>query len=168
MGVIANSGRIRITNADGDLRLDTDDGLFHIVGDAITGSRSYANQSTGASRRNDTITQVIGTCHPDCTHVIGAAKFTGTPGPIAPIGYDRWVTYLGGTLIWSLHGPALVSGLLGGVYRHNITQACTYRFYVESGNVMFEKRLVMEATRQATATLVAHGIQWNLKTGLFT
>ncbi|WP_072389909.1 hypothetical protein [Hyphomicrobium sp. CS1GBMeth3] len=167
MGLEANSGRFRITNEDGDLRLDTDDGLFHRVGPLITGSRSYASQSSQPSRINQTTTSVVGTCHPDCTHVIGSVYFTGSSGANA-IGYERWTTYLGGTLIWALTGPNLFAPPPGGIYRHYITTVVAYRFYIDGTDVVLEKRLVMEAMRAGSATIVAHQIAFNLKTGLFT
>lgn len=167
MGLKADSGRIRVTNADGDLRLDTDDGLFHVIGSTITGSQSYSSQSTGASRVNTTTTQTVGACHADCTHVIGAIRVTGS-GFTGAAAYDRWTTYLGGTLIWALTGPNLFAPPPGGIYQHQITTVVAYRFYISGTDVVLEKRVVLEATRAASATIAAHALEWNLKTGLFT
>lgn len=167
MGLTVSEGRILATDENGQVRLDTDDGLFHVVGAPITGSKSYLAQSTQSSRFNTTTTEIVGSCHAACTHLIGAVKFTGDTG-VNAIGYDRWTTYLGGSLVWALTGPNLLPPPPGGIYRHFITIAAIYRFFISGTDVVLEKQLAMEAYGAATATLVAHQISWNLKAGLFT
>lgn len=167
MGFRTSANRIRVTDGSGNTRLDTNDGLFHIVGSTISGSKSYTAQSTQTNRINSQTTEVIGSCNSACTHLIGAVKFTGDTG-VNAIGYDRWTTYLGGTLVWALTGPNLLPPPPGGIYHHDISLACLYRFSISGTDVILHKHLVMEATRAASATLVAHQLQWHLKAGLFT
>jgi hypothetical protein len=170
MAFDADAGRILITNASGETRLDTNQDLFHTIGSSIVGTESIAARTrtaTGDLRVNETNDTLIGTCHADCTLVIGAVKMAAT-GSFG-IGYSRWTTYMGGELVWAMTAPALVGGGGMGVAPHTV---CTYRFFISSGDVYLRQRLVMPSMEflagGTTYTLVAHTIDYNLECGLFT
>lgn len=165
MSFVARAGRIRVTDASGVEKLDTDDGLFHIVGSTIAGSRSFDEvRLSDGNTINDTNTWNLGACHPACTHVIGAVRFVGSEG--GAVGFDRWTTYMGGTLLWIFSGPPK---LAGGSYRTNISDCISYRFFCEGGQAKLQqRRILLGAPRPNVAIYRAHEIQYRLKTGLFT
>jgi hypothetical protein len=166
----ATAGRILVTDASGNERLDTDDGLFHIVGSALTGSVSIPAvsvvNSTPLSDRNRTDTWTLGSCNGACTHVIGAVKFTGSG--TWGISFARWTTYMGGDLVWAGTSPGITFGSAGTI-GDNINVWVTYRFYVSGTSVMMARRLfVIQPPGSVTLTILAHDIDYNLKAGLFT
>jgi hypothetical protein len=166
----ANAGRILITDGDGNTRLDTDDGLFHIVDDGITGTLNMAavtiTSSTSSANRNRTDTYNLGSVHADCTHVIGAVRFTGSG--TWGIAFSRWTTYMGGTLVWAMTAPGITSGTAGDIF-HTPRLGVLYRFYVDSGTLWMERRLMAPSpSGSVTIVILAHDIEYRLKTGLFT
>jgi hypothetical protein len=165
MSFYANSGRIRITDANGVEKLDTDDDLFHVIGSQISGSVSFPQigLSDGATL-NDTTNYNLGSCHPACTHVIGAVRFAGTAG--GAIGFDRWTTYMGGTLIWVLNGEPK---LMNGNYATNPKDYVAFHFVASGGQVtMVRRRIFLGGASSAVAGLRAFSISYRLKAGLFT
>lgn len=174
VGFRATADRIRATDRHGVTKFDTDQKLFHIVGAPIVGYRDYAAQWTSGGTINTITTEVVGSCHAACTHIIGAVKFTPSgstggnifmPGAVGP---NMWSTYLGGTLVYMLDGPNITLGQLGGTYRHVVTSVCTYRFYKSGTSVVLEKHLAMEAYRAYYLEIAQHRLDFNLKAGLFT
>lgn len=165
MSFFANSGRIVVTDADGLTKLDTDDGLFHVVGSPITGTQSIAGISlTNSNTINDTNTWNLGAVHPACTHLIGAVKFSGSEG--GAVGFDRWTTYMGGTLIWILSAPPKISA---GGYGTRLSDYMAYRFYCSGGQAVLEqRRILLGAPTNNFAIYPAHSLQYRLKAGLFT
>src|SRR5690606_3185810 len=117
------------------------------------------------SQRNDTQTYVLGACHPACTHVIGAVRFSGVGS--WGVAYGRWITYMGGTIVWYMSAPFAGqggSGIAGG------PDICSlYDFYVQGGQVRMRRRTVMRrAIGNESIVLRAHTIQHKLKAGCFT
>jgi len=166
----ADAGRILIRDASGNIRLNTDDGLFHIVNSGISGTLNMAavtiNNSTSAANRNRTDPFNLGSVHPDCTHVIGAVRFggSGTWG----VAFGRWTTYMGGTLVWAMTAPGTTSGTAGDILS-NPYLGVLYRFYVSAGALFMERRLMAPSLPgSVTLTILAHSIDYRLKTGLFT
>lgn len=165
MSFFASAGRIRVTDASGVEKLDTDDDLFHIVGSQITGSISFPQVGlSDGGTLNDTTNYNLGSCHEACTHVIGAVQFDGSTG--GAIGFDRWTTYMGGTLVWVLNGePKLQNGQFATVIKDYVG----YRFYATGGLVRMERRRIfLGGASSAVAGLRAHTINYRLKAGLFT
>jgi len=162
---IATAGRIQVTDADGVKKLDTNDDLFHVVGNPINGSRSFPQIALNDGNLfTETTAFNIGTCHAACTHIIGAVKFNGSDG--GAVGFDRWTTYMGGTLIWVLSSPPK---LRNGNYGTSLGDFVGYWFTCSGGVVRLHKQTIFLAGPQDNiAFLRAHSIQWRLKAGLFT
>lgn len=171
MAFDANAGRILVTNASGQTRLDTDEALFHIVDTLSQGTesipaRTHAMPAGGVNETNDTL---IGTCNSSCTHVIGAVKFSATAA--FGIGYGRWTTYMGGDLIWVMEGKGLTAATASdmGFAPHTVV---TYRFLVSSGNVYLRQHIRLPnmslLVPGTSLTILAHTITHKLKCGLFT
>lgn len=170
MSFYANAGRIRVTDANGVEKLDTDDGLFHVVGNPINGSRDIAavtaSNGTAVSARNRIDTQNIGMCHAACTHIIGAVRFSGA-GQWG-VGFSRWTSYMGGDLVWACTAPGLTSGTQGQI-QGNITTWVSYRFFCAAGVVKLERRMFLpEPPGSVSLTIKAHTIEFKLKAGLFS
>lgn len=165
MSLSARAGRIRVTDANGVEKLDTDDALFHIVGSAISGTRSIAQVALDQGNTiNDTNTWSLGACHPACTHIIGAVRFVGSEG--GAVGFDRWTTYMGGTLVWILSAPPK---LQNGNYGTNVSDYMAYRFYCQGGQAWLEqRRILLGGPNNNVAFYRAHDIQYRIKAGLFT
>lgn len=165
MSFFASAGRIRVTDASGVEKLDTDDDLFHVVGSQITGSISFPDVAlSDGNTLNDTTNYTLGSCNAACTHVIGAVQFNGTTG--GAVGFDRWTTYMGGTLVWVLNGePKLANGQWATVIKDYVG----YRFYASAGLVRMERRRIfLGGPLSNVAGLRAHTINYRLKAGLFT
>lgn len=170
MSFEADAGRILITDALGSKRLDTDDGLFHIVNSGLNGTLNMAavtiTSSTSSGDRNRTDTYNLGSVHADCTHVIGAVRFSGSG--TWGIAFSRWTTYMGGTLVWAMTAPGLTAGTAGDITA-NPRLGVLYRFYVDAGTLWMERRLMAPSPPgSVTITILAHDIEYRLKTGLFT
>lgn len=165
MSFFANSGRIRVTDADGLTKLDTDDALFHVVGPTISGTHSIAAVNlTNGNTINDTRTWNLGAVHPSCTHIIGAVKFDGLK--VEAISFDHWTTYMGGTLIWMLSAPPKLANLNYGT---SPSDYVAYRFYCAGGQARLEERRIMlGAPTGNIAVYNAYDIHYRLKPGLFT
>lgn len=171
MSFDANAGRIVITDGSGNVRLDTDDGLFHVVNSGFSGtltiSQVVINSATSSGNRNRTDTWSLGSCHPSCTHVIGAVRFSGS-GSTWGIAFARWTTYMGGTLVWVMSDSGLTASTAGDVSAWP-SQGILYRFYVDSGTLYAERRLMMPSPDGSVSiTIFEHDIEYRLKTGLFT
>lgn len=154
-----------MTDANNVEKLDTDDDLFHVVGAPINGTRSFPDVAlSDGNTLNDTTTFDLGACHAACTHVIGAVKFNGTLG--GAVGFDRWTTYMGGSLVWVLSGePKLANGNYASVPKDYVG----YRFYASGGVVRLERRRIfLGGPNNNVAGLRAHSIEYRLKAGLFT
>lgn len=167
MSFTANSGRIRVTDANGVEKLDTDDDLFHVVGAGIAGTIDIPGiQVLNGNPQNSTTEYTLGSCNTACTHVIGAVRFFGE-GAWA-IGFNRWTTYMGGHLVWLFSAGGITAGTVGTI-NDNVKDICIYRFYVSGGLVRLERRLIFQDPPGSVFRILkAHSIQYKLKPGLFT
>jgi hypothetical protein len=166
MSFTATSGRIRVTDADGVEKLDTNDGLFHIVTTLSQGSVSIPEVATSTSYTNITQTYDLGACHSACTHVIGAVRFSGSG--TWGVAFNRWTTYMGGTLVWAMTAPGLTSATKGTIMTFVHTY-CGYRFYCSGGRVYMERRVLMPSNPpDVWLKILAHTVTHKLKAGLFT
>jgi hypothetical protein len=170
MGFLASAGRIHVTNAAGETRLDTDEKLFHIVppdlSDTINiAARSRVSGQPAIAEVNDTL---LGSCHPDCTHVIGAVKLASSSA--FGIGFDRWTTYMGGDLVWAMTSIGQSASTIGQV--GPAASICVlYSFFIDDGDVYLRQRIRLNdktVASPATLTIAAHDITYMLKCGLFT
>lgn len=165
MSFLAQNGRISIDDG-GIIRLDTDEGLFHTINVA---SGSYAvPQITVTTGNIDWLDSwLIGTCHADCTDVIGAVKFT-LNNYAAGMAFDRWHTIMGGSIMWLMDGE---NGQQSNVGWNTvpIRQFVTYTFRVASGNIYLDRRAALNAMPTGgTYSVLSHTIHWRLEVGLFT
>lgn len=170
MSFEADAGRILIKDDAGNVRLDTDDGLFHIVNtgldDTLTMAAVTITSSTSSGARNRTDTYNLGSVHADCTHVIGAVRFSGSG--TWGVAFSRWTTYMGGSLVWAMTAPGVTAGTAGDIGGLP-TLGVLYRFYVDSATLWMERRLMAPGPPGSnTLTILAHDIDYRLKTGLFT
>lgn len=162
----AAAGRIVIKDTSGSTRLDTDDGLFHTI-NQLSGTVAVGSLSGGNGRRvNSTQSTLLGTVNSNCTHVIGALKFT-LNNYAAGMAYDRWTTFLGGSAMWVLDGEPGFRDALGDNSRFGATQIVFYSFRITSGQVFLDRRAFIART-PFTYTVRSHSIDYKLKTGLFT
>lgn len=165
MTFTATAGRILVTDADGVEKLDTNDALFHVVGSPINGSRSFPSVALSEGNNlNDSDIFTLGSCHAACTHVIGAVQFDGSVG--GAIGFDRWTTYMGGTLVWVLGSfPKLQNGNFG----ENPSDYVAFHFTASGGLVrMHRRRIFLGGPNNNIAGIRAFSIAYRLKAGLFT
>lgn len=166
MTFTASSGRIVATDANGDVKLDTDEGLFHVITSLPAVAKNIAVLNTSTAYTDLTTEYDIGACHSSCTHVVGAVRFSGSGA--WGVAFDRWTTYLGGTLVWAMTAPGLTSQTSGDIYAHVHTY-CGYRFFVRNGRVVMERRLVMPSNPPGVwLAIKAHTITCKLKAGRFT
>jgi len=165
MSFYASAGRILVRDAIGVKKLDTDDDLFHVVGSPINGSISFPQVAlSGGAKLNDTTSYNLGACHPACTHVIGAVQFSGSTG--GAVGFDRWTTYMGGTLIWVLNGEPKHPN---GNYATSPGDYVAFHFVASGGQVsLVRRRIFLGGADSAVAGLRAFSIAYRLKAGLFT
>ncbi|WBT40169.1 hypothetical protein [Hyphomicrobium sp. DMF-1] len=166
MTFTASAGRIIATDANGEVKLDTDEDLFHVVTTLPQKSVDIAIVNTSTAFTNLTTEYGIGACDPSCTHVIGAVRFSGSGA--WGVAFDRWTTYLGGTIIWAMTAPGLTSQTSGDIYGH-VHTFCGYRFFVRNGGVVMERRLVLPSNPPSVGLAIkAHTITCKLKAGRFT
>lgn len=174
MSFMARLGRILITNAAGQKRLDTDEDLFHIVTTLPEGVRNIpqinAPTSAQLNQNNDFL---LGSCHPACTHVIGAVKFSASQQFGAA--FARWTTYMGGDLVWVMSAPTWSAGGAGDIGAAP-TFVCTYRFFASGGGIYMRQRLLLPKVPATTPgvpsnqlpRILAHSVTYRLKAGLWT
>ena len=162
-----SAGQIVIKDTNGATRFDTDDGLFHIT-NQLSGSVGVANVTGGGGSglRDLTSTVSLGVCHADCTHVIGALKFT-LNNYAAGMAFDRWHTFLGGSALWVMDGEPGFGGAIGDNSGFGIRQMSFYTFRVTGGEVFLDLRLHI-ANTTFSYTIISHTIEFKIKTGLFT
>lgn len=155
-----------LTSADGRKVLDTDEALFHVVGAMVTGSISFPELRVigGNPDVNTTETFTLGSCHPDCTDIIGAVLFNGSSG--GAVGFDRYTTYMGGDLIWLFASPPKLANANAG---EEPSDLISYRFECSGGVVRMIKRMIILAPPLNNTFFVrAHSLTYRLKAGLFT
>lgn len=159
-----SSDRIRFRNPAGDIRLDTNEKLFHIVGGLISGSQSIpAVGGSGGSTPNidQTNDYTIATGrNPACTHVVGAVYLTGTGNWAAP--FTRWTSYMGGSLVWGMDSPT-GSGVVGA----DVAMGMTFQFMMSGTDVIMRQEVRIDDATVAYG-FNAFTIAWKLKTGLWT
>jgi hypothetical protein len=161
----ATAGRILVTDANGVEKLDTNDALFHIVGSPINGSMSFPNVALSEGNNlNDTTNYTLGSCHAACTHVIGAVYLSGSAA--GAVGFDRWTTIMGGTLIWVMGAfPKLANGSFGV----SVSDYVAFHFTASGGVVrMTRRRIFLGGPNNNVAGLRAFSLSYRLKAGLFT
>jgi len=164
MTLSVGAGRIRATNASGQTRVDSDDGMLNIVG-TLSGSIAIPNVTVGNGVDYDmTDDYLLGPCHADCTDVIGSIKFT-LGSQSAGMAYDRWHTMLGGAVVWVMDGHSVTSN--PGNYSQ-VYQAVWYFFRIDAGNVYLRRRIFASRNTGGFYTILAHTISYKLKLGLFT
>ena len=165
-GFTATAGRMRVVTPDGVSRLDTNDAMFHIV-NAVQGSVSIPSVASTTSDRNITQTYNLGPCHGNCTHVIGAVRFSGSGN--WGVAFGRWTTYLGGTLVWAATSPRQFQADPPGTIYRFIDTFNSYRFYAQGGQVRMERRVwICDTPAGVTIVILPHTITYKLKAGLFT
>jgi len=165
MSFVGSAGRIRVTDGSGVEKLDTNDGLFHVIGSPINGTESFPNVALSeGAKLNDTTNFTLGSCHAACTHVIGAVRFNGSIG--GAVGFDRWTTYMGGTLVWVLNAfPKLANGNWG----ESPSDYVAFHFTASGGQVrMVRRRIFLGGPDDNIVGLRAFSISYRLKAGLFT
>lgn len=165
MSLSVAGGRIQISDVAANKRFDTDDGLFHIIS-TVSGSVAIAQFSNpDGTNLNSTTSYLLGTCHPDCTDVIGSVKFTLNNND-AGMAFDRWSTVMGGSILWVIDGH----GLTGSSPDPNgdINQMVFYSLRVEAGEVYLDRRRLFSEAGQGQYTVLSHTIEYKLKVGLFT
>jgi len=165
MSFVATSGRIVVTDASGETKIDTNDGLFHVIGSQVSGTISFPQIGlSDGDTLNDTTNYNLGSCHEACTHVIGAVQFSGSTG--GAVGFDRWTTYMGGTLIWVLNGEPK---LQNGNFAENPKDYVAFHFVASGGQIrMVRRRIFLGGASSAVAGLRAFSIAYRLKAGIFT
>jgi hypothetical protein len=162
----ATAGRILVTDASGVEKLDTNDGLFHVIGSPINGTTSFPNValSEGAKINDGPTNFTLGSCHAACTHVIGAVRFSGSAA--GAVGFDRWTSYMGGTLVWVFNSSPK---LANGNYGENPSDYVAFHFTASGGAVrMVRRRIFLGGPDDNIAGLRAFSIAYRLKAGLFT
>lgn len=165
MSLLVSGGRIQISDVAENKRFDTDDGLFHIIS-KVSGSVAIAQfTNPDGTNLDSTTSYLLGTCHPDCTDVIGSVKFT-LNNNAAGMAFDRWCTVMGGSILWVIDGH----GLVGSSPDPNgeISQMVFYSLRVTSGQVYLDRRRLFSKQGQGTYTVLSHTIEYKLKAGLFT
>lgn len=161
-GLLISSGRISVKDTDGSTRFDTDDGLFHVI-DSVSGSKPIAQFNGGnENTTNQTDSFALGTCHADCTDVVGAIKFT-LNNYAAGMAFDRWHTMMGGSALWVMDGQTGASSDNSGT-----TVLVTYSLRVASGVVYLDRYIFISSDVSVSYSILSHTITYKLKAGLFT
>jgi len=165
--LLVKDGTLRITGSDGSTRFDSDEGLFHTVTRDIKGTLSIGTVTVSATNHSSTTPYLLGSCHPDCTHAIGAVKFT-LNNFAAGMAFDRWHTMLGGSIVWVMDGEAAFQNVVGSNQR-NILQLLTYSLRVTAGQVFLDRQIFCTTIPSGVNfSFLSHSIQYNIKAGLFT
>lgn len=165
MSLSISAGSMTITDG-GDLRFATDEGLFHTI-TKLSGNVAVATVTATSSIVDSTTRWDLGACHADCTHIIGAVKFTlNNYG--SGMAFDRWHTIMGGSILWLLDGESGVAGSVGlnGTPPY---QWCSYDLIIDAAHVYLERRLILnKMPTGGTYSVLSHTIDYNLEVGLFT
>lgn len=166
MSFEAHDGRILLTNAAGEVRLDTDLGLFHTTDVIPSATISVPAAQASSTPRLDVFTTNLGPCSPSATHVIGSVFMGGSGSWGLP--FSRWTTYMGGDLVWAMTAPGTTSGTAGDI-RFFINMMTIYRFYASGGSVFMERRVRLpRVTGSVSAGILAHTLTHKLEAGLWT
>lgn len=169
--LLVSAGRM-LLQGNGQKRLDTDDGLLHVI-PTETGWLTGTIEIPAVSRISNSISDpavdlttsyTLGSCNPDCTTVIGAIKFT-LNNYNAGMAYDRWHTIFGGSVVWVYDGEPPLDTDRGR--NLNVWQWVSYWFETSGGTVYMKRRLVLGKIA-ASVTILSHSITYKLKTARFT
>lgn len=172
-------GNLSITGPDGLRRFNSDDGLFHVVGDQISGSFTPDGGSAlivgdGAGANRDDVWN-IGSCQAGCTDVIGSVAFTGgrvtfsgAGGLVGSTGIPNgiWQSVMGGSAIVLYqdgHGPNTSANPNLGLY-----QMCYFWFDISGTAVRLRRRLWCSKSGQGSMTINPVTVYYRLKAGLYT
>lgn len=164
-GIVASANRIRVTGADGSVRFDTAEGLFHVT-DTLSGTLNIAwpsvvPQDTAFTRVE---TYGLGSCHSSATHVFGAFSTQGDS--VSPDG--TWYP-IGGTYVHRISGyksPTLD--------RRAVLHWVAYSWRVSGGQLWLDEDVHFESyvseTGQSTLAggMAVFNIVYRAKVGLFT
>lgn len=162
---LCEDGRLRIEGPDGKARFDSDEDLFHVVTNNITGTLTIPPLTYEGGVHQSVTPYYLGACHPACTHAIGALKFTLFSAG-AGMAYDRWTTIMGGSVVWLMDS---YGGLQDGRRSPACCQIVYYTLRVASGSIYLDRVASLGRMPNNTFyTVIGHSIHYRLKAGLFT
>lgn len=156
-------GKLTITSPSGETRLDTDDGLFHVIGSPVNGSVAVVQLNLGNGIDvNSTTSYTLGSCDANCTDAIGSIKFT-LNNYVAGLPFDRWHTMMGGSVLWVMDGQ----NTSGNSNNLNITVMVWYSLRVSGGVVYLDRRAYSSQNCRPTYSILSHTIEYKLKCGVW-
>jgi hypothetical protein len=173
MSFYASAGRIRATDAAGNVIFDTDERLFTVTDGPLTGTvatnggsdRSFAFSSTGTAQYHVTADTVISSVNAAATVVRGAFQST-VVGSNTGIANKGWFN-ASGSYVATMYatGPAL-----GGLNNVTLNSFVTFTFMISGGNLILRERYrVCTPLPSSSPTVIvrSHSLQYHLFCGAF-
>ena len=157
------AGYAQLAAPDGTIRLDTRDQFFHVL-TKVSGSLSRPTYSSSAGVPR-TANIALGTVDPNCTAVLGLARFNGPFG--GTYGFEltsgRWYA-VGGTIVLNLQRWTNMSGDYVGDYPSAIALAS---FVLEGNTVRYQEEIAQKHAA-ATTSYGAFTVTYRLYCGTFS
>lgn len=144
---------------------NTNDKLFHVVQpcNGQTQQIAYLTKANVGLDINDYIP--LGNVNPVCNQAIGGVKFTLNAGSAkAGFAFNRWHTYMGGTMVWVMDGEPGFTNELGS--NSGCRQIVAYWIEIVNGQVRLRRRAAFDGTPLQYG-VYAHTLQYKLKCGVW-
>jgi hypothetical protein len=157
------AGYAQLAAPDGTIRFDTRHQIFHVLS-KLSGSLSRPAYSSSAGVPR-TANIALGTVDPNCTAVLGLARFNGPFG--GDYGFEltsgRWYA-VGGTIVLNLERWRNMSGEHVGDY----VSACALASFVLVGNTVRYQEELAQKHASSTTEYGAFTVTYRLYCGTFT
>ncbi len=173
MGISIDASRIVCTDGAGNVRLDTNEGLF-VATNYLTGTKTLSQHVARNLNNSDIVTidfeqvHTLVACHASATTVRGAFKVT-TSDNSGLAQFAGWYN-AGGSYVHIFQGGGTLN------YNGNVapTAIAVYSFFIESGQVKLRERVRAKAEYSNNTgfndnylTIVAPTFEYRLLCGLY-
>lgn len=176
-------GALVMRKADGTIKFNTNEGLFHGTNWFASqfGLPAYVARTSNVGGEQtfpnlvDTSTDAeIQVCDPGCTHVFGFMRATRSGGQVASHMNGVWKD-ASGTQVdgWSsLDNRTNPTAGDAGTFRHYMGSMTLHTFYVSGARLRFKERIMMRASTAPSGSTVelhrpAVTVEYQLLTGYF-